>query len=217
LQGSLLYWVATHRQHHQFSDTPDDPHSPHFRKEERLGPWRGFLHAHVGWLFSDETSNALRFAPDIAKDRFVFEAQRRYGVWVFVSLALPAIIGAALTRDLASTIEIFLWAGPVRILVAHHVTWAVDSFSHMWGGRRYDTGDRSTNNLWVALPSLGEGLQNNHHAFPRSARVGLHWWEPDLGGMLIELMQLLHLVWDVQRPNPQQLARRRPVSDGGVE
>lgn len=208
-QGSLLYWVATHRRHHQCSDTPDDPHSPHFRGATALSGWRGFWHGHIGWMFAAEHSNAIRYAPDILRDRAVFELQRRYGLWVTIGLALPVAIGAVFTRDPITLVQIFLAAGPLRLFLVHHASWAVGSISHLYGRRPFRVSDRSTNNFWVALVAFGEGLQNNHHAFPRSAIHSFHWSEPDLTGLVLRLLAALGVIRDLHRPSEEAIFARR--------
>ena len=210
MQGSLLYWVSTHRRHHQYSDTPDDPHSPHFRGGRESGGLAGFWHGHLGWMFDSRMTNAIRFAPDIVRDRMIFDVQRRYGLWVALGLlAPPGLYAAAGGRDLWTALAVFLWAGPLRVMLVHHASWAVGSLSHMYGRRPFETGDRSANNFWVALFAFGEGLQNNHHAFPRSARHALKWWEPDLSGVVIDLLETAHLIWDVHHPSTAAIAARR--------
>jgi hypothetical protein len=67
----------------------------------------------------------------------------------------------------------------LRISVGFHVTWLVNSATHLWGSRRFKTRDDSTNNWWVALLTGGEGWHNNHHAHPVSASHGMAWWEVD--------------------------------------
>lgn len=209
MQGSLLYWTATHRRHHQYSDTPDDPHSPHHDGGTALGWWRGLWHGHIGWMFASEVTNAMRFAPDIIRDRWVFNLQKHYLALAGLGLVLPAIAGALLTGTAYGALEGFLWGGPVRLLVVHHANWAVGSLSHMRGSRPFATDDHSANNLLVAIISFGEGLQNNHHAFPSSARHALRWWEPDLTGRLLGALSRVGLVWDLKHPSATAMAGRR--------
>ena len=208
MQGSLLYWVATHRRHHQFSDTPDDPHSPHYAGPKQLGYWGGLWHGHIAWMFASEVSNAARFCPDILRDGAIFRLQKRYLLWVGLGLALPAVAGLAASGTWYGALEGFLWGAAVRLLVVHHAYWAVGSLSHLRGSRRFETRDRSANNYLVALISFGEGLQNNHHAFPTSARHALRWFEPDVAGWVIGLAERTGLVWDVKHPSPAQIAHK---------
>jgi stearoyl-CoA desaturase (delta-9 desaturase) len=93
----------------------------------------------------------------------------------------------------------------VRTTALYHVIWLVNSAAHRWGYRSYWTRDDSTNLWWVAIVSLGEGWHNNHHAFPRSARHGLRWWEIDLSYSTIRAMGLVGLVWQIQVPQRTQV------------
>jgi stearoyl-CoA desaturase (delta-9 desaturase) len=209
LQGTLLYWVSTHRRHHQFSDTPDDPHSPHFSQDGQCGGFKGFWHGHVGWMFASRVANPVRFAPDIIRDPLIFELQRHYWWWATLGLLLPPAVAAAMGQGPQVILETFLWAGPVRIVLLHHVSWAVGSFSHLYGARPFDTGDHSANNFWVALLGFGEGLQNNHHAFPRAAVHGLEWREPDLSGLVIRALAACKIIGDLHAPTPEAIRARR--------
>jgi stearoyl-CoA desaturase (Delta-9 desaturase) len=210
MQGTLLYWVATHLRHHQFSDTELDPHSPHFKGEHQLGYWGGLWHGHIGWMFADEVSNAARFCPDLLRDQEIFRLQQRYLTWAALGFAIPTVIGFLISGfSLYGALEGFLWGGAVRLLALHHAAWAVGSISHLHGRRPFDTRDRSTNNYLVALFSFGEGLQNNHHAFPTSARHGLRWWEPDIAGWAILLGKQGGLFWEVKHPSPAQIENKR--------
>jgi fatty-acid desaturase len=87
------------------------------------------------------------------------------------------------------------WLEPCRLIPLK-----VNSVSHKWGYRTFETADQSVNCWWLTLPALGEGWHNNHHAFPKSARFGLRWYELDLGFAAIRLLQALHLAWDVVVP-----------------
>ncbi len=80
-----------------------------------------------------------------------------------------------------------------------HVTWLVNSASHMWGYKNYEIDDNSRNLWWVGLLAYGEGWHNNHHAFPSSARHGHRWWEIDVTYMEIRLLERLGLAWHVIR------------------
>ena len=77
----------------------------------------------------------------------------------------------------------------------------MNSASHTWGYRNYQTADNSRNLWWVALISFGEGWHNNHHAFQRSAAHGLRWFEFDLTYLMIRALGKLGLAWDIVTPN----------------
>jgi stearoyl-CoA desaturase (delta-9 desaturase) len=196
LQGPLLRWVAEHRRHHAFSDRDGDPHSP---RVPRAGV-RGLVRAHVGWLFSADKSRVRRFAPDLLDDPWLAAIDRLYPVWVALTLALPAALGALLHDAASGALSGLIWGGLVRITLVHHVTWSINSLCHWRGARPFATPDASTNQPWLALVSLGESWHNNHHAFPTAARHGLSPWQLDPSGALISLFAKLGLAWDVRRP-----------------
>jgi stearoyl-CoA desaturase (delta-9 desaturase) len=184
LEGGPIFWVATHRIHHQKSDQPGDPHSP------RDGGWW----AHMGWLLFGEanhnrTRKMAKYAPDLAKHRFY--------VWLNDYHWVPnVVLGAALLA--IGGLPLFLWAGCLRIVVGLHATWLVNSATHMWGSRRFATTDDSRNNWWVALITFGEGWHNNHHAHPTSARHGLAWYEFDLSWVELKLLKWLGVARSVR-------------------
>ena len=206
VQGPVIGWVADHRKHHAFTDQEGDPHSPHVGHGSGL---RGLWHAHVGWLFEENgISDAKRYAPELLEDRGMRFISRNFLVWVALGLALPFGLGVALTGGLAGGLTALLWGGLVRIFFLHHVTWSINSICHFFGRRRFETEDRSTNVAWLALPSLGEAWHHNHHAFPRAAQQGLHWWEIDVSGLVIRAMCRLGLAWNVVLISPERQRQR---------
>ena len=184
LEGGPIFWVATHRIHHQKSDREGDPHSP------REGGWW----AHAGWIIKGDglhhdASLLARYAPDLFRDRFhVWISEWHWVSNVLVGLALLAYGG----------IPYVLWGIFFRTTFGLHCTWLVNSATHMWGSRRFETRDDSTNNWWVAALSFGEGWHNNHHAHPTSARHGLAWYELDVNWIGISALKALGLAWDIK-------------------
>ncbi len=199
VQGPVIEWVADHRKHHAHTDREGDPHSPHVGHGAGVrGALRGLWHAHVGWLWqTNGQARAYRYARELVEDRGMRRINRAFPQLVLASLALPALLGFALTGTLHGALTGLLWGGFARILVQHHVTWSVNSICHFFGRRRFSVEDESTNVFWLALPSFGESWHHNHHAFPRSAAHGLKWWEVDLSALVIRLMRRLGLAWDV--------------------
>ena len=184
LEGGPIFWVATHRIHHQFSDKPGDPHSPHD------GAWW----SHIGWLLVGESKHndtklMAKYAPDLAKDPFYVYLNTYH--WV-----LPILLGAVLLA--IGGLPLLLWGMCVRLVFGLHATWAVNSVTHMWGGRRFSTRDDSRNNWWVALLTFGEGWHNNHHAHPTSARHGLAWYEVDFSWIQISILKFLGLAKSIR-------------------
>jgi stearoyl-CoA desaturase (delta-9 desaturase) len=185
LEGGPLLWVTTHRIHHQFPDKEGDPHSP------RDGKWW----AHVGWIL---VGNAMRqdastidhYSPDLASDKFHIRITEYHFVpTIILGLALFVMGG----------LPFVLWGICLRITVGLHATWLVNSATHLWGSRRFETRDQSTNSWWVALLTFGEGWHNNHHANPSSARHGLMWYKIDFNWYGIWILMQLGLASHVYR------------------
>jgi stearoyl-CoA desaturase (delta-9 desaturase) len=210
VQGPVIDWVADHRKHHAFADDEGDPHSPHGHGSGLRGALRGLYHAHMGWLaVTQGQAEKRRFAPDLLEDGVIRRISRGFPWLVLAGLGIPFGLGYALTGTLHGALTGLLWGGLVRIFLVHHVTWSVNSVCHFFGRRRFQTDDYSTNVFWLALPSLGESWHHNHHAFPRSARHGLRWWEIDLSGWLILGLEKLGLARNVVTISPERQEDRR--------
>jgi stearoyl-CoA desaturase (Delta-9 desaturase) len=214
-QGPIMYWVTTHRRHHLYSDKEGDPHSPNLRGEGLAGKLRGLWYAHMPWMMSGETSKWGVFAPDVMRDRRLFFFQRTYPLWVAGGLVLPAVVGFAVGQSIAAAFTGFVFGGLARMFLANQAAWCVGSVCHMIGGRPFENDDRSANNWPVAVLTFGEGLQNNHHAFPASYRHGVKWREPDLSGWLLALFGKVGLVWDLRSPDDAAIAKvkKRTAAD----
>lgn len=210
VQGSPIDWVAEHHKHHTYADEEGDPHSPH--ADHKGGLFRGFIHAHFGWLFNKERASRERFAPYLLKDPDIMAIHRRFPQIVLASYVVPFAGGLVATRKLRGGLGALLWGGVLRIFFVHHATWSVNSLSHMYGKQRFKTDDESRNNLLVVLVGLGEGWHHNHHAFPRSAWHGLgNWLDPSW--WLIRAMEGTGLAWDVVRITPEEIAKKRAQSE----
>jgi stearoyl-CoA desaturase (delta-9 desaturase) len=167
--------VATHRVHHQLSDQPGDPHSPR----------DGAFWSHMGWILWGDANHSntkmlARYAPDLAKHRYYVWLNNYH--WVPIAISAVALFAWGGVR-------MFLWGFCVRVVCGLHITWAVNSATHMWGRRRFNTRDDSRNTWWVAIISFGEGWHNNHHAHPTSARHGLAWYEFDPSWLTIKMLK----------------------------
>ncbi len=206
-QGPLFWWVATHRRHHALSDKPGDPHSPQLHDGTMTSRIKCFFHSHVGWMFSRRITNWARFVPDLIKDKTLMKMHRQYPLWLLFGLLVPTLAGWAIVGTAYGALEGLLYGGFVRIFFVNHALWCVGSLSHMFGGRplRAKTKDSSANNYWVALAAFGEGNQNNHHAFPRSARHGLEWWQPDFTYKVIVLLESCRVLWNVALPSREKV------------
>jgi stearoyl-CoA desaturase (Delta-9 desaturase) len=210
VQGSVIAWVADHRKHHAFSDEEGDPHSPHGHGPGVGGVLRGLWHAHVGWLLDGHgRADWSRYAADLLEDPGMRRINRAFPLLVGLGLAIPFAAGWLLTGSLVGALTGLLWGGFVRVFFVHHVTWSINSVCHFMGTRRFVTDDESRNVFWLSLLSLGESWHHNHHAFPRSARHGLRWWELDLSGALIGGLERLGLARNVVRITPERQEQRR--------
>jgi len=198
LEGGPIFWVATHRLHHQKSDLPGDPHSP------RDGAWW----SHIGWILLGETNHnntrvLSKYAPDLAKDKIY--------VWLNDYHWVPlAVLGGVLYA--IGGLPLFLWGGCLRVVVGLHSTWLVNSATHMWGRRRFETRDDSRNSWWVALLTFGEGWHNNHHAHPTSARHGLAWYEVDHSWILISVLKFFGIAKSVKVASIRSTAAAREAA-----
>jgi stearoyl-CoA desaturase (Delta-9 desaturase) len=209
-QGPIVWWAATHRKHHQHSDHEHDPHSPHAgRAPGVVGAVRGFLHAHMGWLFHDLTPDMKRYVPDLLADKTTMRIHAMFPLLVVAGFAIPAAIGGLVTMSWMGALLGFLWGGIVRMFLLHHVTWSVNSVCHIWGAKEYHSGDESRNNAVMGILALGEGWHNNHHAFPASARHGLKWWQFDLSWVIIRTLERVGLAKKVRLPAAERLAARK--------
>lgn len=190
-EGSIIDWVATHREHHALSDQDGDPHSP------SDGSWW----SHMLWLARRKPPEYLeayrrRWAPDLVKDPGLVLISNAFLLTHFITGALLYGIGYAIGGNTLG-LSWLVWGLFLRLTFVLHSTWFVNSASHMFGYRNYETTDDSRNNWWVAILAYGEGWHNNHHAYPRMAKHGHKWWEVDLTYGLIRLLAMCGLVWDV--------------------
>ena len=197
LEGGTIFWTATHRIHHKYSDQGGDPHTP------REGTWW----AHMGWVMFGEglhhdASVLAVYVPDLVRDRVHVWFSTWHWLSNVVVWGLLLIVGG---------LPYLLWGVFFRTTWGLHSTWLVNSATHRWGARRFATRDDSTNNWWVALLTFGEGWHNNHHAHPTSARHGLAWYELDLNWMGISVLRKLGLAWDLKLAKLPE----RAVSPGG--
>jgi stearoyl-CoA desaturase (delta-9 desaturase) len=210
VEGPVIDWVATHRKHHDFSDQPGDPHSPHVDVEPGWrGAVKGLAHAHVGWVFrGGDRANPARYARDLIADRDMQVISRLFPLWVLAGLGLSFGLGVALTGSVIGGLTGLLWGGGARIFLLHHATFSINSLCHFFGRRPFRTGDESRNLAWLAPITFGESWHNNHHAFPTSAAHGVGRGQLDFGAWAIRMLERCHLAWDVVRVSPDAQAAK---------
>ena len=183
LQSGPIAWVTTHRIHHAFTETDKDPHSPR----------NGTYWAHIGWIFRGTAQMqpkavVQRYSPDLLRDPYLVWLENYY-------YAIPVV--AAVVLFAIGGWQMVVWGIFLRTVVGWHSTWLVNSATHLWGAKRFETTDDSRNNGWIAALTFGEGWHNNHHAYPRSARHGLTTREFDVNWLQIRLLEKLGLIKDV--------------------
>ena len=183
MQSGPLAWVTTHRIHHAFTETDKDPHSPR----------GGTYWSHIGWIFRGTAQNqswatVQRYSPDLVRHRFHVLLDKYYYVPTIAVAAILFAVGGP---------GMVLWGVFLRVVFGWHSTWLVNSATHLWGSRRFETRDDSRNNALIAAITFGEGWHNNHHAYPRSAKHGLGRFEFDFNWMQISLLEKLGVVKDV--------------------
>lgn len=204
LQRSPLEWVGHHRMHHAHVDTAKDPHNAR----------KGFWWSHIGWMCFHkpeitDLAKLRKFARDIVADPYLYwltSPMVQVGMQLLLGLLLLAFGG----------IEYVLWGIFVRLVIVYHVTWFVNSATHKFGYRNYDTDDLSTNCWWVGLVSFGEGWHNNHHAQQDVAPACRKWWEFDLTWQVIKGMRMLGLAYDIKMPpKPLKVEFDAPTAAAG--
>jgi fatty-acid desaturase len=222
LQDTPARWVAVHRRHHEHADQQPDPHSPLVN----------FLWGHMGWLFvrnRDLTRLGIyeRYAKDVLRDPLYAWLERKFhwfwlvmvswGVFFAGGVLAQLLAGGSAMAALQFGISVLVWGVFVRTVIVWHSTWSINSVTHLWGYRNYETDESSRNNMFIGYLTHGEGWHNNHHADPRSARYGHLWWEFDFTWLTIRLLAALGLATKVATPSPHILApqsRSRGLAQG---
>jgi fatty-acid desaturase len=206
VQDTPARWVAVHRKRHHVSDQIGDPHSPSVN----------FFWGHLGWLFVvNRELNPLgifdRYARDLLRDPFYTAMEHGYlYLWINL-LSWLAFCGGGLLAGLVAGenvgaaaqfgASLLVWGVFVRTVLHLHATWSVNSVTHRWGYRNYETGEDSRNNVLIGLLANGEGWHNNHHADPRGARHGHKWWEFDLTNVILRILDALGLAREIVEPS----------------
>ena len=205
LQGDVVTWVADHRRHHVFTDQEGDPHSPWLYGTGVAGLARGFMHAHIGWLYNRDRTNAARFAPDLLADPDINRVSRQFPMWTVISLGMPALLGGLITMSWWGALTAFFWAGLVRVALLHHVTWSINSICHMIGNRPFSAIGKATNFWPLAILSMGESWHNLHHADPTCARHGVLRGQVDTSARVIRWLEQAGWVSDVRWPVAERI------------
>ena len=193
-QKGVLWWAAHHRHHHRYSDQELDLHSPTLF---------GFFWSHIGWIISDRYNETrLDYIGDFAK----FPELRWLNKYHIVPPATLAVV-----IWLIGGWPLFVWGFCLSTVFLWHDTFTINSLSHLFGSRRYETTDTSRNNWLLAILTLGEGWHNNHHHFMASARQGFYWWEIDITYYTLKVMSWLGIVWDLRKV-PAHILANQPAA-----
>ncbi len=200
VQRGPLWWASNHRHHHQYSDKNNDLHSP---------VTKGFLWSHIGWILCDKNmpTHYERVKELSAFPELVFVNRFDWLVPLLFSIALYwlGVLLNNLNPELGTTgWQIFTWGFFVSTVLLFHGTCTINSLSHVYGSKRFETGDESRNNALLALITLGEGWHNNHHRYPGSVRQGFYWWEIDITYYILRVMSWVGIVKNL-RSIPQSV------------
>lgn len=206
IQKDPMWWAAHHRNHHRYTDTPKDAHSPRMY---------GFFWSHMGWVMCKKNADLVpdEHVPDLAKfpELKFLNRHQKWPVLFYVLFVtvLGFVIQYAFPEWNTTAGQIFVWGFFVGTICLHHVTFLVNSAAHIWGSRAYETGEDSRNNWLVAWVTMGEGWHNNHHRYPGSERQGFFWWQLDVTHYLLILLSWLGIVWDLQKPPAEVLSQAK--------
>ena len=196
-QKGVLWWAGHHRWHHKHSDTPLDVHSAKLK---------GFYYSHMGWIMRPDWNDTDdKSVADLSKyPELRFLNHPAIAMLPTVALAVPFLL-------IGGSIGLF-WGFFVSTVLLWHGSFSINSLAHVFGDKRYDTGEESRNNFWLAILTTGEGWHNNHHHFMSSANQGWHWWQIDITFYMLRLMEMVGLVWDLRRPPQHIIDAPRPAA-----
>jgi stearoyl-CoA desaturase (delta-9 desaturase) len=209
-QRGPLWWAGHHREHHRHSDHEPDPHSP---------SWRGTLWSHTAWFLTQKGQavnwNAI---PDWQKYPELVWLERNHLVGPALLVALLGGLGWALAAWApglhTGAAQLIIWGFAVSTTVLYHATFTINSLAHTIGSQRFNTGDDSRNNWFLAILTLGEGWHNNHHFHPGTVRQGFYWWEFDPAYWILRILSMFGIVWDL-RPVPAWVYEKSHAKNDG--
>lgn len=200
VQGSVLQWAHDHRLHHRHVDTDDDPYETE----------RGFWYPHLLWMFKDQARTEEKYVADLKQNRLLVWQDRYYGAMMAASNLFVILLIGALTGDYLGA---FVIAFLLRLFLAHHCTWFINSLAHMWGSKPYSTEHSAVNNFILALLTFGEGYHNYHHTFAGDYRNGVKWYQFDPPKYLIWVLSKLGLASDLRTMDPLMIKKQLVQAD----
>ena len=194
VQRGPLWWAHHHRHHHQHSDEPEDAHSPHVH---------GFLWSHIGWITSkrnfptdySQVRDLAKYPELVWLNRFdivvpVLFATSLFGLGRYLDTAAPGLG--------TNAAQLLVWGFFISTTALFHGTASINSFTHLWGSRRFATKDDSRNSFLLSLVTLGEGWHNNHHRYQGATRNGFYWWEIDPTYYGLKLLSYTGFIWGLK-------------------
>ncbi len=203
-QRGPLWWAAHHRHHHIHSDQDGDAHAPK----------HGFWNSHMLWFLREENFKTNKAkVKDLSQDPFLVWVDRHDMLfpvlYALLLWAVGSVYAAVFPTAGTSGLQWLVWGYFIATVLLSHVTYTINSLSHVFGTQDYETGDESRNHWLLAVLTLGEGWHNNHHCYPGSARQGFKTWQIDISYSALKLMAKLGWVWELKQPNPVVLNKKR--------
>lgn len=195
-EGSIVEWATDHRRHHLYTDTERDPYNIK----------KGFWYAHIGWLFTLNTSTRdFSNVEDLLADS-LYRFQHRFFpiIAILMGFGLPIAIATLWGDPLGGLII----AGALRIALLHQITFFINSLCHSLGKRTYKNSSARDNWL-TALVTFGEGFHNFHHQFPIDYRNGIRFFHFDPTKWMIYLLSLFGLAFDLKRVECRRVIKYR--------
>jgi stearoyl-CoA desaturase (delta-9 desaturase) len=200
-QKGVIWWASHHRWHHKHSDDEQDVHS---------AARRGFFYSHMGWIMRpDWAVTDDNGVPDLMRFPELRFLNRE-------SIAMLPTVALALAFLFIGGGHALVWGYFVSTVLLWHGSFSINSLAHLFGGQRYETGDHSRTNWFLAVLTTGEGWHNNHHHYQSSARQGFRWWQVDVTYYVLRLLSFTGLVWDLREPPRHVVDAPRPAAQPDV-
>lgn len=194
-QGSALRWAYDHRLHHAHVDTDKDPYSIK----------KGFLYAHMLWLFEKPNEIDSKVVPDLLKNKLVMFQHRFVGSCMIVTNAIAFLFVGWLLNDYWGAFFLALWT---RLFTLHHFTWFINSLAHTWGEKPFSEEHSAVDNYFLSMVTFGEGYHNYHHTFANDYRNGIKWYHFDPTKWVIWTLSKLRLIHSLKVTDPFTIKRK---------
>ena len=200
LQGSVLYWAYEHRKHHMYTDKDEDPHSIK----------KGFLYAHMLWIFRKPSPIDGKIVNDLTKNNLVMFQHKNYLLLAIITNVIAVFFAWFITKDFAGAL---VFAFLARLFLLHHFTWFINSLAHTWGSKTFSGEQSAVDNYIIALLTFGEGYHNYHHVFASDYRNGVKWYHFDPSKWLVWILNKLGMANDLKKVSPYVIKRTIIIED----